>query len=226
MDKSTLKVLVACEFSGTVRDAFVKNGFDATSCDLLKSDTHGNHYQGDVRDILDRGWDLMIAHPPCQYLSVSGIHWNDRGRGWDRTWEALDFVRLLLDADIHSIALENPVSIISGQIRKPDQIIQPYEFGHDASKKTCFWLKNLPALVPTNFVEGRIVCCGKIIESNDKFGCPDCAGQKVAKRRWANQTDSGQNKLPPSVDRWKKRSVTFPGIADAMAKQWGDFLTK
>lgn len=168
----------------------------------------------------------MIAHPPCQYLSVSGIHWNDRGRGWDKTYEALDFVRLLLSAPIPRIALENPVSIISGRIRKPDQIIQPYEFGHDASKKTCLWLKNLPPLKTTKYVEGDLYCCGQKLETNDKHGCPNCEGEKTAKRRWANQTASGQNKLPPSVDRWKKRSVTFPGIANAFADQWGDNLTK
>jgi len=139
-----MKVLVACEYSGTVRDAFIAKGHDAMSCDLLPTDKPGPHYQGDVCDILDDGWDLMIAHPPCTYLSVSGIHWNNRGRGWEETDKALDFVRLLLSANIPKIALENPVSIISSRIRKPDQIIHPYQFGHDASKATCLWLKNLP----------------------------------------------------------------------------------
>jgi hypothetical protein len=195
-----MKVLVACEYSGTVRDAFIAKGHDAMSCDLLPTDKPGPHYQGDVCDILDDGWDLMIAHPPCTYLSVSGIHWNNRGRGWEETDKALDFVRLLLSANIPKIALENPVSIISSRIRKPDQIIHPYQFGHDASKATCLWLKNLPKLQPTNIIAPRIV-----------NGRP----------RWGNQTDSGQNKLPPSADRWKIRSTTYQGIADAMAETWG-----
>jgi hypothetical protein len=195
-----MKVLVACEYSGTVRDAFIAKGHDAMSCDLLPTDKPGPHYQGDVCDILDDGWDLMIAHPPCTYLSVSGIHWNNRGRGWEETDKALDFVRLLLSANIPKIALENPVSIISSRIRKPDQIIHPYQFGHDASKATCLWLKNLPKLQPTNIIAPRIV-----------NGRP----------RWGNQTDGGQNKLPPSDDRWKIRSTTYQGIADAMAETWG-----
>lgn len=195
-----MRVLVACEYSGTVRDAFIAKGHDAVSCDLLPTDKPGLHYQGDVRDILDDGWDLMIAHPPCTYLSVSGIHWNNRGRGWEETDKALDFVRLLLSANIQRIALENPVSIISSRIRKPDQIIHPYQFGHDASKATCLWLKNLPKLQPTNMIAPRIV-----------NGRP----------RWGNQTDGGQNKLPPSDDRWKIRSTTYQGIADAMAETWG-----
>ena len=171
------------------------------SCDLLPTDAPGPHYQGDVRDILNDGWDLMIAHPPCTYLSVSGMHWTKRGlRDPKLTEDALDFVRLLLDAPIDRIALENPVSVISSAIRKPDQIINPYQFGDDASKKTCLWLKNLPQLTPTDIIEPRIV---------------------NGKKRWGNQTDSGQNKLPPSKDRWKLRSTTYQGIANAMAQQWG-----
>jgi hypothetical protein len=196
-----MKVLVACEYSGTVREAFIAAGHDAMSCDLLPTDTPGHHYQGDVRDVLGDGWDLMICHPPCTYLSVSGIHWNDRGRGWEETDKALAFVKQLLDADIKHIALENPVSIISSRIRKPDQIIQPYHFGHDASKATCLWLKNLPKLLPTNEISPRIV---------------------NGKPRWANQTDGGQNKLGPSDDRWKIRSTTYKGIAKAMAEQWNE----
>jgi site-specific DNA-cytosine methylase len=196
-----MKVLVACEYSGTVREAFAAAGHDAMSCDLLPTDIPGNHYQGDVRDVLSDGWDLMICHPPCTYLSVSGIHWNNRGRGWDETEKALEFVRLLLDADIKHIALENPVSIISSRIRKPDQIIQPYNFGHDASKATCLWLKNLPKLLPTEEIPPRIV---------------------NGKPRWGNQTDGGQNKLAPSDDRWKIRSTTYKGIAEAMASQWNE----
>ena len=196
-----MKVLIACESSGTVRDAFIKAGHDAMSCDILPTEKPGPHYQGVVRDVLGDGWDLLIGHPPCTYLSVSGMHWTTRGlRDPQLTEDALAFARLLMDAPIARIAIENPVSIISSRIRKPDQIIQPYHFGHDASKKTCLWLKGLPPLRPTAFVEPRIV---------------------DGKPRWANQTDSGQNKLPPSADRWRMRSKTYQGIADAMAAQWG-----
>ena len=198
-----MKVLVACEYSGVVRDAFLKRGHDTVSCDLLPCESlnSGDHYQCDVRDILDSGWDLMIAHPPCTYLSVSGMHWTTRGlRDPQLTEDALDFVRLLMSADIPRIAIENPVSVISSRIRKPDQIITPYQFGHDASKKTCLWLDNLPPLKPTQLIEPRIV---------------------NGRKRWGNQTDSGQNKLPPSEDRWKIRSATYAGIAEAMADQWG-----
>ena len=198
-----MKVLVACEYSGVVRDAFLKRGHDAVSCDLLPCESlnSGDHYQCDVRDILDNGWDLMIAHPPCTYLYVSGMHWTTRGlRDPQLTEDALDFVRLLMSADIPRIAIENPVSVISSRIRKPDQIITQYQFGHDASKKTCLWLDNLPPLKPTQLIEPRIV---------------------NGRKRWGNQTDSGQNKLPPSEDRWKIRSATYACIAEAMADQWG-----
>ena len=199
-----MRVLVACEYSGRVRDAFLDAGHYALSCDLLPTDSkypRGEHYQGDVLNLLGEGWDLMIAHPPCTYLSVSGMHWTTRGlRDPKLTEDALDFVRKLLDAPIGMIALENPVSVISSRIRKPDQIINPYEFGHDASKKTCLWLKNLPKLASTNFIEPRII---------------------NGRKRWGNQTDSGQNKLAPSDDRWKIRSETYKGIAEAMANQWG-----
>jgi len=193
-----MRVLVACEFSGAVRDAFISMGHDAMSCDLLPSDVPGPHYCGDVRDVIDNEWDLMIAHPPCTYLAVSGLHWNKRRPERAKlTEDALDFVRLLLDAPIKKIALENPVGCISSRIRKPDQIIQPWQFGHDASKATCLWLKGLPLLQPIDVLPG---------------------GRKA---RRANQTASGQNKLPPSADRWKLRSLTYPGIARAMAEQWG-----
>ena len=200
-----MRVLIACEFSGVVRDAFAARGHDAWSCDLLPSerplDPNGDarHIIGDVRRYLKRGrWDLMIAHPPCTYLSVSGLHWNKRiaGRA-QKTEEALEFVRLLLDAPVERIALENPVSCISTRIRKPDQIIQPYQFGHAESKTTCLWLKNLPLLAPTNVLPG-----------------PE-------RGHWLNQTPSGQNKLGPSPDRWRERSRTYQGIAEAMAEQWG-----
>ncbi len=195
-----MRVLVACESSGAVRDAFIRAGHDAVSCDLLPTDAPGPHYQGSVLDIIADGWDLMVAHPPCTYLSVSGMHWTTRGlRDPKLTEDALEFARALMNAPIEKIAIENPVSIISSRIRKPDQIIQPHQFGHDASKKTCLWLKNLPLLKPTNHIPGRMV---------------------DGKLRWANQTDSGQNRLPPSKDRWKIRSQTYWGIAQAMAEQW------
>ena len=219
-----MKVLIACEYSGAVRDAFIAAGHDAMSCDLLPADAPGPHYQGDVRDILGDGWDLMIAHPPCTYLSVSGMHRTARGlRDPQLTEDALDFVRLLLAAPIARIALENPVSVISTRVRKPDQIIQPWQYGHDASKTTCLWLQGLPALRPTQIVEPRYVCCGKTLSpSVGRYGCPDCCGSKgKARPRWGNQTDSGQNRLSPSPDRWKRRSATYPGIAAAMAAQWG-----
>lgn len=218
-----MRVLVACEYSGVVRNAFAMLGHEAMSCDLLPSETPGEHYQGDVSDVINDGWDLMIAHPPCTYLSVSGMHWTTRGlRDPKLTEDALDFVRLLMNAPIPKIALENPVSVISSRIRKPDQIINPYQFGEDASKKTCLWFKALPPLRYTKYIEPRLVCCGIEVDKHDKYGCPNCNGEKVARPRWGNQCDSGQNKLAPSPDRWKDRSRTYEGIATAMAFQWGD----
>ena len=183
-----MRVLVACEFSGIVRDAFTDRGHTAYSCDLLPSERPGNHIQGDVlRQIAETGpWDLMIAHPPCTYLAVSGARWMASRPA--ETEEALEFVRLLLAAPIPRIALENPVSIISSRIRKPDQIIQPWQFGHGETKATCLWLKGLPKLTPTDVVDGR------------------------ENRVW---------RMPPGPDRWRERSRTFPGIAAAMADQWG-----
>lgn len=196
-----MKVLVACEYSGKVRDAFIRRGHEAMSCDLLPTDVPGPHYQGDVMDIIHQGWDMLIAFPPCTYLCVSGMHRTVRGlRDPKLTEDALLFVKTLMDSGIGRIAIENPVGVISTRIRKPNQIVQPYEYGHDASKKTCLWLKNLPKLQPTKYIEPRIV------------------GRKM---RWGNQTDSGQNRLAPSDTRWKERSETFQGIADAMAEQWG-----
>lgn len=181
-----MRVLIACEFSGAVRDAFLANGHDATSCDFLPSETQGKHYQGDVKDILNDGWDLMIAHPPCTHLAVSGARWfKDKKQ---EQLESLEFVSLLLNAPIARIALENPISIISSKIRKPDQIIQPWQFGHGETKATCLWLKNLPLLQPTKIVEGR---------------------------------ENRVHRMPPSENRWKERSRTFPGIAQAMVDQWG-----
>jgi len=181
-----MKVLVACEYSGTVRDAFLAAGHIALSCDLLPSDAPGPHLQGDVREVLEMGWDLMIAHPPCTHLAVSGARWFHLKQ--QEQQEALRFVRMLLEAPIPRIALENPVSIISSRIRKPDQTIQPWQFGHGETKATCLWLKNLPPLEPTNIVDGR---------------------------------EARIHRMPPSPTRWKERSKTFQGIADAMAQQWG-----
>ena len=206
-----MKVLIACEYSGRVREAFRKLGHDAWSCDLLPAeDSNPYHYQCDVREIIGNGWDLLIAHPDCTYLCRSGLHWNKRGTLVDGrprqelTEEALDFVRFLMAAPVSRIAIENPIGCIGTRIRKADQIIQPYEYGEDASKATCLWLKGLPLLQPTRRVPGRIVTHnGKNVE------------------RWANQTDSGQNRLPPSADRWKQRARTYQGWADAFADQWG-----
>jgi site-specific DNA-cytosine methylase len=196
MAGAPMKVLIACEYSGAVRDAFRALGHDAMSCDLLPTDAPGPHYQGDVRDVLGNGWDLMIAHPPCTHLAVSGARWFAEKQ--QEQQEALAFVRLLLDAPIPRIAIENPVSIISSRIRKPDQIIQPWQFGHEATKTTCLWLKDLPLLEPTSIV-------GKGARHVTKSG--------RSLPQWYN--------LPPSADRWKIRSATFPGIAAAMADQWG-----
>lgn len=182
-----LRILVACEYSGRVREAFRKLGHDAWSCDLLPSDDDSPyHIQGDVLEHLNDGWDIMIAHPPCTHLAVSGARWfNDKQT---EQAEALEFVQKLLNAPIPKIALENPISIISSKIRKPDQIIQPWQFGHGETKATCLWLKNLPELQPTDIVSGR--------------------ENKV----W---------RMPPSKERWKLRSITYQGIANAMANQWG-----
>lgn len=218
-----MRVLIACEYSGRVRDAFMRAGHDAMSCDLLPTDASGPHYQGDVRDVLGNGWDLIVAHPPCTYLSVSGMHWTKRGlRDPQLTEDALDFVRLLMDAPAPRVAVENPVSVISSRIRQPDQIVQPWMFGHDASKATCLWLRGLPKLAPTDLVEPRLVCCGvELPPGVGKRGCANCNGEKEARPRWGNQTASGQNRLGPSMDRWKIRSETYQGIAEAMASQWG-----
>ena len=192
-----MRVLIACEYSGIVRDAFIRAGHYAASCDLLPSEsTLGDHYQCNVLDILDHDWDLMIAHPPCTHLAVSGARWfKDK---LQEQQEALEFVKQLLTAPIPRIALENPVSIISSRIRKPDQIIQPYHFGHEATKTTCLWLKDLPHLIPT-----------KVVSKGDRHVTK--SGKSLP--TWYN--------LPPSADRWKIRSATFKGIAEAMAFQWG-----
>lgn len=199
-----VNVLIVCESSGIVRNAFRTRGHNAWSCDLLPADDSSPyHYQCDAMDAVGlESWDLVIAHPPCTYLSSSGMHWTARGlRDPQLTEDALQFVENLMMLDVPHIAIENPIGVISTRIRKPDQIIQPWQFGHDASKATCLWLKGLPKLQHTQIVEPRIV---------------------NGKKRWANQTDSGQNKLAPSADRWKIRSKTYDGIAEAMADQWGN----
>lgn len=197
-----MKILIGCEFSQVVTKAFRELGHEAFSCDILP--TTGNpewHIQGDVLDYIRDDWELAIFHPPCTYLCSSGLHWNGRIEGRaEETEAALQFVRALLDAPIEKIALENPVGCIATRIRKADQVLQPHYYGADASKATCFWLKNLPRLIPTEYIPPRIV---------------------DGKKRWANQTDSGQNKLAPSAERWAKRSVTYPGVAAAIANQWG-----
>ena len=182
-----MRVLIACEFSGTVRRAFRALGHDAWSCDLLPAeDGDGCHLQGDCREWTGIGWDLLIAHPPCTHLAVSGARWwVDKAEEQE---DALEFVRDLMDAPVERIAIENPISRISTAIRKPDQIIQPWQFGHGETKATCLWLKNLPPLQPTNIVEGR-----------------------------ANRV----HRMSPSANRWKERSRTYAGIAQAMAEQWG-----
>lgn len=190
-----MRVLVACEYSGRVREAFRNLGHDAISCDLLPSeDNSPYHYIGDVFDLIDYGsdlrqpYDLMIAHPPCTHLAVSGARHFATKQASGVQQESLEFVRRLMDAPIRRIAIENPISIISSRIRKPDQIIQPWQFGHGETKATCLWLKNLPKLTPTNIVEGR---------------------------------EARVHKMAPSPDRWKDRSRTYQGIADAFAAQWG-----
>ena len=200
-----MRVLIACEFSGIVRDAFAARGHDAWSCDLLPSERPGNHVQQDAIYAAYHGqFDLMLAFPPCTYLAVSGLHWNDGrvpGRE-EKTRDALAFVRQLLDAPIERIALENPVGCISTNIRKPSQIIQPWQYGHPESKATCLWLKGLPKLKPTNILP------------------------LPASGRWSNQTPSGQNKLGPSPTRAQDRARTYQGIANAMAEQWSNLDEK
>ena len=185
-----MKVLVACEFSGIVRDAFHKQGHHVWSCDYLPSEGREiGHIQGDVIEVLGDGWDLMIAHPPCTHLAVSGARWFKYKQ--KEQAQAIEFFMALINAPITRIAVENPISIMSTRYRKPDQIIQPWQFGHGETKATCFWLKNLPRLQPTNIVSGR---------------------------------KARIHKEPPSPNRWKNRSRTYQGIAEAMAEQWGYML--
>jgi hypothetical protein len=216
-----MKVLVACEFSGIVRDAFAARGHDAWSCDLLPTERPGNHIQGDVLETLNDGWDLMIAHPPCTHLAVSGARWFKNKE--IQQFNALAFVAELFYSTIPKFCIENPVSIISSHIGKPDQIIQPWQFGENASKPTCLWLKGLPPLKSTKIIDPVYACpCGYRFQYDlGKYGCPNCNGENVARRIWNNQTPSGQNKLGPSPTRAADRARTFQGIANAMAEQWG-----
>jgi hypothetical protein len=188
LEGDDMRVLTGCEYSGLVRDAFIRGGHEAMSCDLLPTDRPGPHYQGDVRDVIDYPWDLAIFFPPCTHLSVSGARHFEAKRLDGRQQAAVSFFMQLARAPIPRIAIENPVCIMSSLWRKPDQTLQPWQFGHGETKATCLWLKGLPALKPTNIVEGR------------------------EQRIW---------KMGPSEDRWKLRSATFPGIAEAMANQWG-----
>jgi hypothetical protein len=199
-----MRVLVNYESSAVVRDAFRGRGHDAWSCDLLPCEGDPRwHIIGDALEVMHGGgWDIMIAHPPCTYLCSSGMHWTARGlRDPELTEKALEAVRALLSCGIPRIAIENPVGAISTRIRPASQYVQPYQFGHDASKRTGLWLVGLPLLTPTQYIPPRIV---------------------NGKARWANQTDSGQNRLAPSPDRWRERSRTYSGIAAAMAEQWGN----
>lgn len=206
-----MRVLVACEFSGTVREAFAKLGHDAMSCDLLPSDIPGPHYQGDIFDVINDGWDMMIAFPPCTHLAVSGAKHFEQKRKDGRQQEGIDFFIKIANAGIEKIAIENPVGIMSKIYRKPNQIIQPYEYGHEAQKTTCLWLKNLPTLQPT-----------KIVSKGDFY--ISASGKKLP--TWSHDVAVNGKKLAYGSDEIKKiRSKTFQGIADAMASQWGSNLT-
>lgn len=210
-----MKILIGCEYSGTVRDEFVKMGHEAVSCDFLDTESPGPHYKGDVMDIINDGWDIAIFFPDCTYLTCSA-EWAYKEPPYHQKVKpetlvgkerllarkaASEFFLALYNCKIPKIAIENPVGVMSRLFRKPNQVIHPYMFGDDASKATCLWLKSLPKLIPTSFHQPRIV---------------------NAKKRWGNQTDSGQNNIGPSEDRWKIRAKTYQGIATAMANQWGN----
>lgn len=198
-------ILIACEYSGTIREAFAKLGFNSWSCDLLPTDIPGQHFECDVREVLDKGWDLMVAHPSCTYLANSGVcHLKTDPTRWAKLDEAAEFFKLLLSTPIPHIAIENPIPhkyAVERIGRKYDQIIQPWQFGHTESKATCLWLKNLPKLVEANNVKAEMMLL------------PDRERQRL-------------HYLPPSPDRWKIRSKTYQGIADAIADQWSKVLLK
>ena len=196
-----MKILIACEFSGTVRDAFAKLGHDAWSCDLEPTETPGQHYQGDMFDIVNNGWDLIIAHPPCTHLAVSGARHFEKKRADGRQQQGIDFFMRVVNIDVPKLAVENPIGIMSSLYRKPDQIIQPWEYGHNATKSTCLWLKGLPLLKPTN-----------IVDKGEFVTFP--SGKRM------NKWYADSSKLSPK-EREKWRNKTFQGIADAMAEQWG-----
>jgi len=198
-----VRVLVACEFSGTVREAFRARGHDAWSCDLVPCEIGGPHIIGDALEVVGRGWDLMVAHPPCTHLASSGQHWFSRGlKSPHLRDEAIAFVAALMRAPIARICIENPIGVLSSAVGKPAQIVQPWQFGEDASKATCLWLSGLAPLVadPSGFVAPRLV---------------------DGRARWSNQTDGGQCRRGPGPDRARERSRFWPGIARAMAEQWG-----
>lgn len=198
------KILIACEFSGVVRDAFTSKGWDAWSCDVVPTDKAGNHYQCDVLSVLDKGWDMMIAHPPCTYLCSMGVWWNHkRPIRWALTDAAEKFFMEMMNANIPMISVENPVGIMSTRFRKPDQIVNPWMFGDKANKPTCLWLKNLPLLTPT-----KIVDKGKFYVKKN--------GQRMS--AWSHITSGTRKEL-----RAKIASTTFKGIAEAMADQWTEY---
>lgn len=228
-----MRVLIACEFSGIVRDAFAARGHDAWSCDLLPTERPGQHIQGDVLNLFGCNYDLIIAFPPCTHLSSSGARWF-KGKAREQH-DAICFVRALSQFSTPMIAIENPIGVLSTQWRKPDQIIQPWMFGHDASKSTCLWLKSLPLLKPTHSVQRpawiRCPDCDDFFCQRHGMQRADCScpelddwskrGDDPYYKYYGNQTPSGQNKLGPSPERGKIRSITYPGIAEAMAEQWG-----
>jgi hypothetical protein len=217
-----LKILIVCEYSGIVRDAFINKGHDAMSCDLLPTDVPGPHYQGDMFDLDLASFDMIIAHPPCTALCVSG---NRHYAGTQARIDGAEFVKRIWEIPVDKMCIENPVGVINTlipEMPKP-QYIQPWQFGHRETKKTGLWLRGLPPLKPTNIVAPLFYGCScgvKFAYANGKYGCPNCHGINKVKPLYSNQTISGQNNIPPSKDRWKLRSKTYFGIAEAMANQF------
>ena len=211
MATDRLRVLVACEFSGIVRDAFLRRGHDAVSCDLLPTESPGPHIQGDVLEVLGDGWDIMIAHPPCTHLSLSGARWWAQKVADGRQQEGIDFFMALVNAPIPRWAIENPIGVMTRAYRKCDQVIQPYQFGHEVQKSTCLWLRGLPQLRPTKLVDRGLIYV-------------DPRGHKHG-GEYTNRAKRAYSPLMAATTsevRWKIRSRTFEGIAEAMAEQWGD----